>query len=229
MMQMQVASESLKPVLAFRAIKRLFANPNDTAQIFIILRAMRGNSGRRAFARFAASPNGTAILRERRNLMARLTDHAALAALPPGSLGRAYFDFMQGENLSAEGLTAPSRAWGEDNLSAEIVLFRDRMRDMHDLNHVLTGYGRDPLGELCLLAFMHAHSRNLGMAMIVLMGLPRLRPAGRGAVWQAWRNGRKGRWFLELDWENLLDKPLDELRRRMAVAQPSRYRVAVTG
>lgn len=228
-MQMQAASESLKPVLAFRAIKRLFADPDDTAQIFIILRAMRGNSGRRAFARFAASPNGAAILGERRHLLPRLMDHAALAALAPGSLGRAYFDFMQEENLSAEGLTAPSRAWGEENLSTDIVLFRDRMRDMHDLNHVLTGYGRDPLGELCLLAFMHAHSRNFGIAMLVLMGLPRLRWPGRRAVWQAWRNGRKARWFLELDWENLLDQPLDVLRRRLAVAEPSRYRALAGG
>ena len=228
-MPTQIASETLKPILAFRAIKRLFADPDDTAQVFIILRAMRGNSGRRAFARFAASPGGAVILRERRNLLARLMDRGALAALPLGSLGRTYFDFMQAENLSAEGLAAPSRAWGEDNLSADIVLFRDRMRDMHDLNHVLTGYGRDPLGELCLLAFMFAHTRNFGMAMLVLMGLPRLRWPGRRAVWQAWRNGRKARWFPELDWENLLDQPLDVLRRRLAVAEPCRYRVLAGG
>ena len=32
----------------------------------------------------------------------------------------------------------------------------ERLRDIHDLFHVITGYGRDALGELCLLAFTNA-------------------------------------------------------------------------
>ena len=35
----------------------------------------------------------------------------------------------------------------------------DRLRDIHDLQHVMTGYGRDTLGELCLLSFMTTRYR----------------------------------------------------------------------
>ena len=36
----------------------------------------------------------------------------------------------------------PARAW-----------FRTRVEAGHDMRHVLTGYGIDPLGETCLMAF----------------------------------------------------------------------------
>jgi len=36
---------------------------------------------------------------------------------------------------------------------------------------VLTGYGRDPLGELCLLGVLYSQIRNAGTAFIALLGL----------------------------------------------------------
>ncbi len=223
----------LHPFQALKAVRRLLDNPEDTTQVFVILRAMRGRSGLKMFRRFRASETGAAILRERRRLLPVLRDHRALAALPAGSLGRAYLDFMRAEHLSAEGLVAPSQAGNEEGLSPDALLFRDRMRDMHDLTHVLTGYGRDALGELSLVAFMYAQNGNPGQAMIALMGVARgLRtPYGkfmRQAVFQAWRHGRKAAWLAEQDWEALLARPLEDLRRDLAVAAPTRYRLAAS-
>jgi ubiquinone biosynthesis protein COQ4 len=167
---------------------------------------------------------GARILREKRSLFAALSNMTALAALPEGSLGHAYHRFMASENLSAEGLVAPSQAYRDDVVSDEVALFRDRMRDMHDLTHVLTGYGRDPLGELCLLAFMYPHTGNLGMALIVLMGFGKLESrAARKAVIEAWRHGRKARWFADMDWEAMLAKPLNALRPDFQVLKPAAY------
>jgi ubiquinone biosynthesis protein COQ4 len=214
----------LRPFVAAKAVRRLLNNPDDTAQVFVIFRAMRGRSAQKTFRRFAASSTGAAILRDRRSLLATLEDKAALVGLPDGSVGRAYADFMAGQNLSADGLVQASQSWEQDTVPPEVNLFRERMRDAHDLNHVLTGYGRDPLGEMCLLAFMFAHTRNLGMAMIVGMAWPRLPSAARRAVAEAWRNGRKARWFPEQDFEALLPRPLEEVRRELAIADPACYR-----
>jgi ubiquinone biosynthesis protein COQ4 len=224
----QLASDTrLRPLDAVRAVRRLFANPDDTRQIFAIFRAMRGRSGIRAFRRFAASVTGAAVLHQRRRLLDTLTDQAALAALPQGSFGRTYFAFMEEENLSANGLVQASQDWDRDPLPPDVALFRERMRDAHDLTHVLTGYGRDPLGELCLLAFMYAHTRNLGMALIVAMSWSRLPPAARRAVTEGWRNGRKVRWLQDQDFEALLPRPLDEVRRELGMLAPLRYRAVV--
>jgi ubiquinone biosynthesis protein COQ4 len=219
----------LRPIEAVKAVRRLMANPEATQEVFVILRAMRGRSGVALFNRFRQSVMGTRILAERRSLFAALSDSATLATLPMGSLGRSYHGFMASENLSPEGLVAPSQAYRDDQVSDDVTLFRDRMRDMHDLTHTLTGYGRDPLGELCLLAFTFSHTGNLGMGLIVLMGFFKIKSwPVRRAVLEGLRHGRQARcWFPNMDWESLLPEQVLELRRRFSISEPSAYRRVV--
>ena len=91
----------LHPLVALRAMRRLLGDPEDTRQVFVIVKALRGRSGLRLFARFQASPTGACILAQRPSLLAHLSDDAALAAMAPGSLGRNYKSFMDEESLSA--------------------------------------------------------------------------------------------------------------------------------
>src|SRR6185503_2203214 len=176
--------------------------------------------GLKLFERFAATDAGSRVLAEQRDLLPALEDRAALAALPAGSMGRADLAFMEEEQLSPQGLGAMSDMAEPDILAPDMQRFRNRMRDAHDLTHILTGYGRDPLGELCLLAFMNRHSKQLGQLLIVLMSLKRVPRKGRPAIWQAWRNGRKARWFPGLDFEALLARPLEDVRRELSVPSP---------
>lgn len=213
----------LRPLDALRAIRQLQRDPGDTRQIFAILRAMRGRGGLRMYTRFAHSPVGARVLAERRVLLSSLTDQGLLAALPPSSVGAIYRDFMQAQNLDAAALVQASENWSAEVVPPGVALFRDRMRDMHDLTHVVTGYGREPLGELCLLAFMHAHNRNPGVLMLLAMAWRKLSWAGRRALIEAWRHGRKSRWLPETDWEALLARPLSEARVALNIAAPARY------
>jgi ubiquinone biosynthesis protein COQ4 len=205
------------------------ANPEDTGQVFVIMTALRGGSGRRLMRRFRQSPTGAAVLADRRRLLDVLENRVGLMRLAPGSLGRLYAAFMREENLSADGLVAPSMQEDVSALAPEARLLRERMRDMHDLTHVLTGYGRDPLGELCLLAFMFPQTRNLGAALIAFMGWTRFAKAGygkpaRAAILEGWRHGRKAAWLPGLDWEALMARPVDDLRQDFNIAAPTRYR-----
>ena len=208
-----------KAIAAFRALQ---ANPEDTSKIFVIFRALRGKSGQKSFARFKASATGRAVLADRRMLLNRLTDRAALAALPDGSLGRAYLAFMESENLSADGLVMASQMEKEP-MSPDVELFAARMRDAHDLTHILTGYGRDPLGELCLLTFTYRQNGNLGLIMVVAMAWRRLPSAAREAVREAWRHGPQARWLGDQDWEALLARPLAEVRQMLGIMPPVIY------
>jgi ubiquinone biosynthesis protein COQ4 len=216
-----------RPFNAAKAIRQLFRNPGDTQQVFIVLRALRGRSGLRSFRRFAASVTGAAVLRERRPLLAALQNRAALGQLPPGTVGHTYKEFMDGQNLSAEGLMQASQDWGQEVLPPDAMLYRERVLAAHDLTHVLTGYGRDRLGEYCLLAFMYAHTRNLGMMTIVAMRWPRLSSAERRAVAEAWRNGRKAQWLLGQDFEALLPRSLKAVRHELGISDPDCYRAII--
>ena len=217
-----------RPFTALRAAGRLLRDPEDTRQVFVVMTALRGRSGRRMFDRFLATPVGASVVSERRRLLDRLQDRAGLAALPEGSLGRTYLVLMDGEQLTADGLVEASEAGRLGAVSPSAALFRDRMRDMHDLTHVVTGYGRDGLGELCLMAFMFRHTGNLGGALIVLMGLAKFAKHGAGrmarrALFEAFAHGGQARWLPGQDWEALLALPLDEVRRQLAIAAPARY------
>ena len=52
-------------------------------------------------------------------------------------------------------------------LSNDEIWLADRLRDIHDLQHVMTGYGRDPVGEIGLLSFMTTQTPNRGINFII--------------------------------------------------------------
>src|SRR5438105_15195077 len=120
----QPASTRLHPVAALRAVRNLMRNREDTQQVFLLIEALRGKTTLRQFARFRQTQTGRAVLGENRHLLDRLGDRASLAALPAGTLGRAYYDFMAAENLSAEGLVALSRIEGPP-ATDDVTLLRE--------------------------------------------------------------------------------------------------------
>ena len=135
------------------------ADPDNTEAAIRAIAAMSGGSHERCFRRFKRSKAGAWILQERRELCDKLSDLDGLGAMPEGSLGKAIWEFYTTEQLSAQGLKAASEAAGggagEDTDSER---FGRRMRDLHDVFHVLTGYGRDLRGEVACLAFTFAQT-----------------------------------------------------------------------
>jgi ubiquinone biosynthesis protein COQ4 len=223
----QSASTRLHPIAALRAMRNLTRDREDTRQVFLLMEALRGKTTLRQFARFRQTETGRAILAERRSLLARLSDRARLAELPPGSLGRAYYEFMAVENLSAEGLAELSKI-PRPSAVDEITWFRERNRDMHDLLHITAGYGRDPLGEACVVAFSYAQTGLKGFAVIATVAAFRIARRLRGqhvprAVFEAYRQGRRAAWLIGADWENLLSQPVDSVRARFRVSPPTYY------
>jgi ubiquinone biosynthesis protein COQ4 len=216
---------------ALAALARLFANTDDTAQVFEIMRSLNGPAGQRLYLRLLSSPEGGKLAYERAELAPRLMDRAWLASLPPGSVGAAYAAFMGRENLSAEGLAAESRkglAEGQMELAHPYAWFGRRMRDTHDIWHVLTGYGRDSLGEVCLVTFSYQQTKGLGWALIGAGAY--LRTAGRrhagayrAAIREASRRGQASAWLPGEDYERLLCEPLAAARERLGLTPPTAY------
>src|SRR6516165_7042729 len=102
-------------------------------------------------------------------------------------------------------------------------------RAMHDLLHVVTGYGRHPLGEACLVAFTYAQNRLKGLAVIAVFAARRIarsRPGQpvRRAVFEGYRHGRSAGWLPGADWEALLAQPVEAIRAQFAVESPTYYR-----
>src|SRR4029078_11371261 len=81
----------------------------------------------------------------------------------------------------ASAVVAASENWLRDDLPVDRRWFADRLRDTHDLWHVVTGYGRDLIGEASLLAFTYAQTRNPGIGFIVAVAYLKARGINRPA------------------------------------------------
>lgn len=216
----------IRPLRALRGLATVILDPEQTEAGATMVGALTGRSWERLFERFAASPVGTRVLDEDRRLDETLCDRPALAELPNGSLGREYFEWTEREGIGAAGLLeVPLTTTPGCDRSAAHRLFALRERVAHDLWHVLTGYGRDLLGEAALLQMMWIHTRNTGLLLPVT--LSRLshcvHPEGRFVLADARRRARACAWLPGLDWEHWLERPLGEAREATRLGDPPRY------
>ncbi len=217
----------IQPLVAARALRRLIANPENTHEVFTIIRALSGPALQNGYVRFCQTEVGRKVLHEEIDLLDTLTDREALAELPRDSLGRHYLHFVSSEGLTADGLVEASAENEFQSMDSGLARFGERQRDMHDLWHTLTQYGRDELGEACLLAFTYAQTRNRGVGVICLAGCAKLAKFyGAGvyrAAWHAYRDGRRAAWLPGQDWEALLTQPIDNVRTALNLTAPHDY------
>lgn len=211
----------------WRALRGLVDDPERTELVFEIIDALAGLAFERSFLKFCAHPDGRRLLAERPSLLSTLSNRAALEQLPDGSFGRSYARFMESGNLTAEGLVEAAQAVAVDEaqpVDADREFFGDRLRDMHDLWHVLTGYGRDEAGEAANLAFTAAQIPNRGVTLIVVaaavLGPKRLDFAWQRYLWRAWQRGRQASMLSVAHYEELLSLPLERVRAQLGIAPP---------
>ncbi len=222
----------VKPFHALASVYRLVRNKEDTRQVFEIVQALSGGSGKKLFKRFSATPYGQQVLNEPVKLEDILGDREALRAYPEGSVARIYLEFMEGEDLTPDGLIDAAEEAGIDfRNESQFEDFRRMFLHLdvsHDLWHVLTGYGRDALGELCNLVYTRKQTGNPGFKLIVMIGFVALKLERSGVAIQkslaeAKRNSRNTNWILEYDVEELLALPLSEARRKLNILEPVIY------
>jgi ubiquinone biosynthesis protein COQ4 len=216
--------------VAFRALRRLFADKEDTGQVFEIMSALNGDSTARNYERLLRTPGGGRLAYEHVELAPLLMNDAWLDGFADGTVGAAYRRFVRSENISAEGLAEISRArQTQGEIAHPWAWFGRRTRDSHDLWHILSGYHRDGLGEACLVAFSYAQTRSLGWAFIAVGAMLRARGPGGGlarkAIWQGYRRGKAAKWLAGEDYPQLMAEPLDAARRRLGITPPTAYDV----
>lgn len=219
------------PIRALRAARILARDPDDLPQVFTIIEALSGNTIGRTVRRMRSLPSGRRLLEQKPDIVERLADRAALARLPEGSLGRAYLDFVERENITAEGIRAADDAGTHDEhwLEPPLDWMAMRMRDTHDLWHAAIGYSGDVLGEASLLAFTFAQTKNPAIALIIGIALfktvmaPQGGAAARSTIVEGFKRGLRAQWLPAQEWEQLLATPLEQVRRQLSLGAPPVY------
>ena len=223
-----------RPLKALRHFRELIKNKEDTTQVFYIIEALNGNSFQKVFVKFANSEKGRQRLKENRALPSLLDNHDWLRTLPDGSLGRAYLDFMKREGLTAQGLVDEYESSGmsRDYGHPDMFIFGDRLRDTHDMLHVLTGYGRDALGEASVLGYTHAQHGGAGVIFIAYGAALEIRKSAPKdapilkSVHEARRIGKAAKDIVYEDLMTLLPMQLDDVREMLNITLPTVYHEA---
>ena len=220
-------------LVAWEALKRLITDPAQTKEFFVIINALSGPSLVDGFQRFVATEHGESVISEKVDLIDTLKNHDYLRSLPEDSLGAHYLEFVQAEKLKAEDIVeASSTKKSRNPLGEDLSRFARRQRDIHDVWHAVTQYGRDDLGELCLMSFAYGQIKNGAIGMVAFVGAFTLvRRFGLGvfsAVYFAYRDSRRAKWLLAENWEELIKHPISEVRASLNVPEPMKYNQLLT-
>lgn len=177
------------------------------------------------YRRFLDDPRGQRLLRERPDLPAVLGDRDALAACAGDSFARAYVDFTSRYRFDASAFEAAhdidgmAQRLGWDDDFAYLIT---RGLQTHDLWHTLAGYGPDWAGEAGVMAFTYGQIPNAGVGIVagILAAISGDVPRKRWNrfVKQAWRRGRSADYLLVAPYEDLLPRPIDDVRRELGIA-----------
>ncbi len=205
------------------ALDELMRDPEQTERAFEIAEALAGNQPLRLLRRVRRAPGGERLLRERPAFDESTCDLREVAKLPEGSFGREFAGWML-DNQFTPGLMHRETTARD----ADVAYIGRRLMQVHDFWHVLTGYNRDPVGELGVLAFSFAQTRSRGIGFIVGMVVWRsLRENWRTSrrlwsplipyAWRAYGAGRRAHFLPPLVLEELFARPLEAVRALLGI------------
>ncbi len=200
--------------IAARALGRLLRDPEDTSQVFLLYVSLNAGAFPKVVAFFLDQPHGRRLMTERRAIDSRSVDFSRLAGLPEGTLGASFARHMTDNGLSPDVFQPPPGA------PPDIAYLAQRLRQTHDLWHVVTGYRTDVVDELALQAFTYAQIRAPGPLVLSLAGGLRWglgRPAVGRRIFEGYRRGVAAKPLLAVPWEDLWEVPLDEVRTDLGI------------
>lgn len=197
-----------------KATSILARDPSRLDQVLVFI--LNVNYGRVARLVAQAAPDAEArrILEEQPRIDRKHVDFEALARLPDRTLGREYTRF-----LKSNGITPDAFESAPDIGNERVAYVLLRMRQTHDLWHVLTGYEADVRGELLLQAFTYGQLGAPASALIAIFGslrYARQLPHHARDLRVAYTRGKATRTLATVRWEDDWATPLEVLRARLA-------------
>jgi len=208
-------------VRAMKALAKIVADPEQTELVLEFSNLINAGQRDDRLHFFFDDPAGAKLWAERRAIDSKTVDLDAMAALPEGTLGHAYARFMKAHGLTPDVFDGPP----PDVRDPQAAYVIQRIRQTHDLWHVVTGAETDPAGEVALQAFtfaqLRAPSSGILAAVGTLRGLRHTRQIVKDAL-ELYRLGLHANKLATFPWEDHWATPLTEVRRLLGLPEVSR-------
>src|SRR5262249_28312245 len=209
----------ISPIRAVRAVIAFGRVVRDPRRLDEVLRLTAEIASPELVADAESRVASTAWGRDAMKTRIRLgdVDVQKLAALPEGTLGRAYARHMLDLGLDPRSLTAEAdrSPWW----------MRAHMLETHDVWHVVTGFATDVPGEIGLQGFYLGNFPIGGPPLAItaiglLHGLVYARDASDAIMRETVRGylrGKRAKPMFGADWASMWTHPLSEVRARFAI------------
>ena len=154
--------ERLQALRMLKGLGTFLQHPDDLQSVYAVAASIQGSPMAAQMMRHLLSQPG---------LAAMISDHwrpdpidmDALEQLPEGSLGHCYASQLKAQGITPQTLIDPAPISGDQDFIVH------RLKETHDIVHVLTGFGVDGVGEIGLQAFNLAQNRS-PLAVLLIFG-----------------------------------------------------------
>jgi ubiquinone biosynthesis protein Coq4 len=206
--------EHIQSLRMLAGLAKFLKHPDSLESVFAIAGSVLNSPLAAQMGRYLlGNPGIQAMLAD--NWRPNPIDLNALEQLPEDSLGYIYAKQLKAQGLTPEALIDPSPITNQ----REFLIHR--LRETHDIVHVLTGFGIDGPGELGLQAFNLAQNRSPLAVMLIFGGMlsslqndkpiePLLRALSRG-----FELGLAANCVISYRLEDNWERPLSEWRQEL--------------
>ena len=211
---------------ALTALAKVMADPERTDQVLVFSIYANAGSMPMRIERFFTTEEGRRLYDEHRMIDSRSIDLDALLALPADTLGHAYATFLRSRGLTPAVFDAPPSEVSDPRIQYVV----QRLRQTHDLWHVVTGHDTEPASEVALQAFTFAQVRAPSSAILATLGTLRAVrhvPGVVRSVVSSLRLGLRAAPLAVFPWEDHWATPLREVRALLDLPADGKARVGL--
>ncbi len=207
---------NLDALVVLKGVLSLVKDPTQTESVYDIEDGMKQSEAMNVATQFMLAEPEIAVLAQEKYL-APIPDIPTLLQCPPDSLGYAYATYISTSGFDPAFYRSMSI---EDDTSYLLL----RLRQTHDIWHVVTGFSTDVPGELGLKAFELAQTRRTMAGILIaggfvkcLLQTPTELDLLLDRIAQGYRMGNRAKPLLAQKWEENWDRPLTEWRSELGL------------
>ena len=206
--------ERLQSLKLLAGLTSFLKNPGSLESVFAVANSVKdGPLGDQMMRHLLKDSQFQSLVQER--WRPQPINLSALQTLPEGSLGRCYADQLISQGITPETLIDPSPVDSDKDFIVH------RLKETHDITHVLTGFGIDGASELGLQGFNLAQNRSPLAVMLIFGGMlsalqndEALTPILR-ALAQGFQMGLDAELVIARKLEDDWDRPLADWQREL--------------
>jgi ubiquinone biosynthesis protein Coq4 len=194
----------------------MMLNPEGTQSVFDLEDGLLKSKSTDELLRFTSKDPSVRTMIDERYLQP-VPDTDALSKLPKDSLGYRYFYHLDSQGFDPD-------YYRKIDVQNDIDYVMMRIRQTHDIWHVITGFDTHPLGEIAIKAVELAQTHRPMAAAICAGGVFRYmvkQPEEFAncleSIVAGYHMGLQSKALLSMKWEELWDRKVDDLRERLGI------------